>query len=273
MSFSRRKYRQRYLRWHKQYEKRSATEIKKVFKKWLSNIKWGDLDEFNYSLMIDESINQKELEKAYYTIYYEIGKEHGKRVGKEINQGLKEFTFVGFMTIFDFAIREYFMQYGINRIVTVRNTFFESIMDLIKAGLDEGKSMSVVAREIEPMVNKKEFTRWMAERIARTESTAASNYAALQAGNVTGFKMQKEWISAQDARTRRKPKAQYDHYIMHGKRVGINDLFYMNGKEFYNEDALRFPGDPKGKPGNVINCRCTVAVVPLRDKEGNLIPN
>ena len=32
-------------------------------------------------------------------------------------------------------------------------------------------------------------------------------------------------------------------------------------------------GDPKGSAGNVINCRCSVAVVPKRDDNGNLVPS
>jgi hypothetical protein len=32
-----------------------------------------------------------------------------------------------------------------------------------------------------------------------------------------------------------------------------------------------FPGDPKGSAGNVVNCRCSVAQVVRRDKDGNIM--
>ena len=36
-------------------------------------------------------------------------------------------------------------------------------------------------------------------------------------------------------------------------------------------DELAYPGDPKGRAGNVINCRCTVGIIPKRDASGSLI--
>ena len=271
MKFSKRKYRERYLRWHKSYEKRAKTEVNKAFKSWLGKIEWDAMTEGNYGLLLDEAITEDEMSEAYFNIYYNIGLKHAKRVGKEINARLKDFTLVAFLTLFELNIRTFFIQQGLFRITTVRNTFFEGIEDLIKAGLDEGKSMRIVASEIEPLVNNSDFTRWMAERIARTEATAASNYATIQAGNVAGYKMNKEWISAQDARTRRKPKAHYDHYTQNGIVVGIHEPFIMRGKGL-EQDSLLYPGDPNGQAGNVINCRCTVAVIPERTKDGDLIP-
>ena len=34
---------------------------------------------------------------------------------------------------------------------------------------------------------------------------------------------------------------------------------------------MMYPGDPNGSAGNVINCRCSSAIVPRRDKDGRLI--
>jgi len=53
---------------------------------------------------------------------------------------------------------------------------------------------------------------------------------------------------------------------MNGKRVGYNEKFNVSGQE------MEYPGDPNASAGNVVNCRCTVAVVPKRDSNGDLIP-
>ena len=80
--------------------------------------------------------------------------------------------------------------------------------------------------------------------------------------------MAKEWISATDKRTRRKPANEYDHVEMDGKKITRYEKFnFNNGKDF-----LDYPGDPTGEAGNVINCRCAISLTPIKDKEGNLIP-
>ena len=83
--------------------------------------------------------------------------------------------------------------------------------------------------------------------------------------------MEKEWISAEDARTRGFENTQgFDHYHMNGVKVGEKEKFVLNSNK-YGQDLLEFPGDPKGKAGNLVNCRCTIALVPKRDDDGNLI--
>ena len=77
--------------------------------------------------------------------------------------------------------------------------------------------------------------------------------------------MDKVWISALDARTRQAPDSKFDHYDMNQKRVPLDKPFNVSGEK------LMFPGDPKGSGGNVINCRCSVAQVVRRDKDGNII--
>lgn len=265
------KYRQRYLRYHKGYEKRSTTELIKVFKGWFSKIDFTSLQAGSYKTVINNAMDFESLEQAYINIYREVGLVHGKRVGKDINTGLKAFTWGAFLTVFELNVVDYLRRYGVERILTVRRSVFDDIVELISTRLAEGKDMRDVTNEINTLVNRRDFYRWQAERIARTESTAASNYAALQAGDVSGFQMGKEWISATDARTRRKPKSEYDHFEMNGKRVKRNEKFIFNrSKDPRNQ--LDYPGDPTAYPGNVINCRCTVAIVALRDKDGNLIP-
>jgi len=112
------------------------------------------------------------------------------------------------------------------------------------------------------LIKSRNFYRWQALRIARTETTAASNYAATVSSSVSGVLMDKVWISALDERTR---QGKFNHLEMNQKRVPLDKPFNVSGEK------LMFPGDPKGSGGNVINCRCSVAQVVRRDADGNIM--
>ena len=258
---SRRKYRKQWLRWHSQYEKFAYRNLQRTFHAWSHAIPFDSLTEENYAKKINTAINDKLIVKSYKDIYVGVGTIHGKRVGKAINKELKAFTVDEFTTEFEKNIARYLRLDPaiINRIVSVRSGYFDTITGMIANQISDGKPMREIARDIEALVNRRDFYRWQAERIARTETTAAANYAATQSGEVSGFVMQKEWISALDSRTRD------DHRATNGKRVGENEAFIVRGEK------LMYPGDPSGSAGNVINCRCTVALVPKRDENGNLI--
>lgn len=262
------RYRKQYLKWHGTYEKRATKEVRKAFKTWTKRIDWNELQAGTYKSMINIALNKDILTDAYVKMYYEIGRVHGRRVVSGINLSLKTSLFEGFLSLFTKNVAKYIRLYGAKRITSVRQTFFEYIIELIANRLDKEQDMREVAKQIQKEVNRPDFYRWQAERIARTESTAASNYAAIQAGESSNFEMVKEWISATDKRTRRKPQDEFDHLEMNGKQVGLKEKFMFNG----GEDALEYPGDPTGEASNIINCRCTVSVVAKRDRNGNLIP-
>jgi len=195
---------------------------------------------------------------------------HGQRVGNDINLELKTFSMAEFMLLFERNLPMFLRQYGISRIQLVHSSYLEDIFKLFDDRLRAGQTLQETTDEVFNLMRSPRFYRWQAERIARTETTAAANYSAIQSGEVSGFIMQKQWVSALDARTRRQPESHFNHYNMNGVRVGLKDDFTFNPKSLY-ADALSYPGDPKGQAGNVINCRCTVAVVPARDKNGRLI--
>jgi len=256
-------YRNKWDRYSKGYEKNAMRILIPVFDEWGNSISWENLTETNYEAQVNLSVSNQLMSDAYMRIYRETGSVHGARVGKSINTQLKNFTLSNFTTLFEKEIRSFFVRYGIERVVTVTETYKQSIVDLLKTRIEDGLTIVEAAKEVQKIVGKKRFYRWQALRIARTETTASANFGAVQAGDVSGFVMEKEWISALDERTRTSP---FNHMQMNGKRVGLNDKFNVSGQD------LAYPGDPKGSAGNVINCRCSVAVVPARDSNGDLIP-
>lgn len=255
--------RNKWERLHNKYTTKSAKELLKVFNSWNDAIEWDEMTDDNYTVIINRATDTGQLSRTYVDIYNTVGADHGKRTGKEINAQLKQFTLTNFITQLQLSVDRFFVQYGISRVVTIEDTYKRTIADLLSTRIEDGLTIREAAKEVQDIVGRRRFYRWQALRIARTETTAAANNGAIQVGDVSGYVMEKEWISALDERTRTSP---FDHRQMNGKRVGLNDKFNVSGQD------LAYPGDPEGSAGNVINCRCSVAVVPARDSNGDLIP-
>lgn len=93
---------------------------------------------------------------------------------------------------------------------------------------------------------------YQAKRIVRTEATNAANYATEQAATnlFAGSDLTKTWRSGFDSRVRDA------HREANGQVVPFNSKFSVGG------ESLQRPGDPNGSASNVINCRCSMIVLP-----------
>jgi hypothetical protein len=83
----------------------------------------------------------------------------------------------------------------------------------------------------------------LAEAWSRQEEARLINKAKLKAGKKT-IKVLKTWWAILDLRTRAS-HAQADQ-----QQVGVNENFIVDG------ESLKYPRDPNGSLGNIINCRC-----------------
>jgi uncharacterized protein with gpF-like domain len=185
----------------------------------------------------------------YKEIYTTLGNPQYKRIKRSIKA---EITF------------ESIIQTWINsnlgyRIVSVHQTLIESIIAVIAKGYEDNLSVADITRNLQ---NKFGWYKAQALRIARTETTTATNYATVVAAQNSDFVLEKTWISVQDNRTRRPPKSIYDHLDMNGVKVDLNQPFFTSGEE------IMYPGDPSAKAGNVINCRCKVVFTVKEDENG-----
>jgi len=97
-----------------------------------------------------------------------------------------------------------------------------------------------------------------ARRIAQTSTTTA-----FERGQQTAFRdldmYGMRWLSQRDGRVRG------GHLEADGQQVRMGQPFQVGPDRSGPTENLRFPGDPKGSPANIINCRCTA--LPIRDKE------
>jgi hypothetical protein len=148
----------------------------------------------------------------------------------------------------------------------IEQSIKDAILATIQQGQAEGWSYEKTSQQVQDVASI-----MRSRRIVRTESVKASNMSATIGAKHTGLVMDKKWISAKDNRVRgnpngKYPNSQFDHWDMDGQIVPMDRPFYLSGI-----DELQFPGDPKGSPGDIINCRCVCSFVPRRDERGRAI--
>lgn len=265
---TRREYRRRWLILHKRYESKGIRIFRKGIRESLKNIPYDKLEQWNYVAYLNLVSGTDGIFEAYRTLYTTIGIQHGKKIGRSINKEIrqeKNFDPTSFEGSYPDFIRNWLINNGGQRIISVKDELIEYLVKFMADGIEKGKDIRTISRELQKHILSRGFYRWQIERIVRTETTAAANFGAIQAGESSGVIWEKEWISSRDGRTRRRPDDQFDHYDIDGLKVGKGEKFDVQG------DLLDYPGDPKGQAGNTINCRCTLAVVAKRDEEGRII--
>lgn len=87
------------------------------------------------------------------------------------------------------------------------------------------------------------------DEVGRAYSMASQNSLAHAAELLPGLR--KQWLHSG------KRSARPEHVAVHGVIVPVNDPYQVDG------EALMYPRDPAGRPGNVINCGCLS--VPVTD--------
>ena len=240
------------------YERKAYRVVQKHIKKILGEIPLNNISLSNYQILVYSNITEDKIKEMFVDIYTTVGYDYNKRIKKEIERTTKN---VLFSDSFLQDILVFLSGEGGAKIVSVRGTLIEDIIKAIEDKLKNDTSLINLQNAIYEIVTKsQQFYKWQALRIARTETTFASAYAAMRAASKSNFEMTKEWVSAKDDRTRK------DHRLENGQIVDFNDPFIMN-----DGSQLQYPGDPKGKPGQVINCRCTIAFKAKKDKDGNII--
>ena len=185
----------------------------------------------------------------YKEIYTTLGNPQYKRIKRSIKAELDFETIIANWLNSNMGLR----------IVSVHQTLIDSIVAVIAQGYQDNISVADITRNLQ---NKFGWYKYQALRIARTETTTATNFATVVAAQNSDFVLEKTWISVQDNRTRRPPNSIYDHLDMNGVKVDINQPFFTSGEE------IMYPGDPNAKAGNVINCRCKVVFTVKEDENG-----
>ena len=202
--------------------------------------------------------------RAFKDVYFDIGQVSARAFGSRIvaqgkAAGLILETKVSFTDLFLSLATQWVNLEAIRRRITyVTENTRERIVRQVSQGQDEGLGVEAIAKRINQAVPR--ISRTRGALIARTETHGAANYAMHETAKTTGLDLVKEWVSVEDARTRRfaqKNPAEYDHVSMNGQQREMDEPFQMpwiGGEPI----AIMYPGQA-GLPGAAtINCRCAV---------------
>ena len=165
-----------------------------------------------------------------------------------------KYAVFGFNAEWVAEILEYFRQHLLEKVVIgVSNTTRARLLEILDQATANGWSNDQIVDKL----NDLEEIRNRARKIVRTETVKAANYGVLLGADKYDFEVVKEWISIPDNRRR------HSHALVDSQLRELTDKF---------SNGLYFPGDPNGEPGEVINCRCSLTIIPKRDEDGRLIP-
>jgi SPP1 gp7 family putative phage head morphogenesis protein len=123
----------------------------------------------------------------------------------------------------------------------------DKIAEALRQGALAGEGPEKVAARVRDAIAG-EASMGRARVIARTEIGAAQNAALVATAEERGGNYVLEWVAVEDARTRP------THAAADGQRRAPGEMFTVG------EARLRWPCDPEGPPGEIINCRCTLLV-------------
>jgi SPP1 gp7 family putative phage head morphogenesis protein len=148
------------------------------------------------------------------------------------------------------AVQSYISEAS-NRLDGVGDALWDTARQALADGVARGEGVDQLRRRLQKVFAEDgvELGKARAERIARTETAAAWNRAAVDQASALpeGVRpLYKTWLATVDERTR--PA----HWRADGQTVPLVAPFTVDGQ------PLSYPADPAGTPGNTINCRCTV---------------
>lgn len=217
----------------------------------------------NLNAHLSVLITRQHLQDAYLAVYQKAGVRGATFAYDKINQYAKGKAYTGFehkqgpgffseqwrklMTLF-------YNTLAAERIQGVTETTQERIRDLLVESQD--MPLSEQATFITSTLDNPDFNRTRSLVIARTETTTAANYGALLGGESSDYEVAKQWLAIEDNNTRP------DHKDADGQLVGVDETFTVGVSQ------MAYPGDISAPANEVVNCRCSLVIVPLLSESG-----
>jgi len=202
--------------------------------------------------------DDKPLLKIYSDLYTQIGIRFANWYAKNFEKYLtKQIDTSNLNDIWAARFAALGVAVGSQRVTLVAGTAKQTLIRITQRLMTDPEFMTLGAVE-KGRILRNQFNRYsqfQAERLVRTEATAAANFATSEAATTIfpGDQLTKEWIASFDDRTRS------THSEADGQIVDQNAAFLVGGSQ------MMFPGDPSAPASEVVNCRCSIAHIP---KEG-----
>lgn len=255
-------YHQQFSRFQQKCEKFYAPKFYKALREQYSYF----VDAVNAGKPVTEAlmtIPSQKIRMIIKNLYLDAGTSYGARVYASLPKIKKFGLFKGFGDWIRALINSWFYTGWIDTAESITETTRKLIQQYMTQAFNEGHGIQWIVDNLEQ--DSVDISRSRSRLIARTESVTACNQASFFAAVRTGLKMQKEWVSALDNRTRP------DHANVHGQVVDMENYFDVGGaKLFLPGSRVQDNGLPT--PANeVCNCRCVAVYLPVRDASGKLI--
>lgn len=122
----------------------------------------------------------------------------------------------------------------------ITETTFEQLQRQLQESIDLGEGRNQLVSRIDSLYER--ISAGRAKTIARTEVVGVTQNAKFEVYKQAALPI-KIWITVGDGKVRD------SHSSIDEQERPVNDTF---------SNGLRFPGDPQGSAGEVINCRCTI---------------
>ena len=249
--------------WNKlqpRYEKKSYRIVQKHISAIIKRLP-KNASLYTFEVEVDVAIMREDIVKMYRELYQTIGIDYGNKINNQLEKTKKANVLFNNELLKEILL--FLSSDGGVRITSVRDTLVADVIKSIQKSLGENGTVIDLRNAIQSIIEKNQtFYKWQSLRIARTETTTSSNFAAIKTAEQSDLVLDKVWISVQDNRTRLTP---YDHFDMNNQKQELEKPFFVGGEN------IQYPGDANASAGNVINCRCTIAFVPKRDADGMLI--
>ena len=252
------------------YRKLYANALKQYspkFKKELQNQVNTYCRTLDYNAISDKAI-KKTIQKLHLAMGVKMAQISSKVVKRSVKGHYEALEVKSAETdLFSYTILQYLQTQGLDQLAS---DITQTTKDQIRRYLIQSAEQNLTLPESIALLRNAGITDYRAELIARTETGRAANIGSMVGATSTGLVTIKEWIAAKDARTRRIPRDQFDHYNMDGKKLPIDETFKLQNKKG-GFDLMLHPCDSTGSAGDVCNCRCTLGYEAQRDKNGKLL--
>lgn len=211
----------------------------------------------NLYLVTDNPAMTDELQ----ALHEDAGLFFGRKAYREIQASTRKVEKAGFGFNAKWAIDliNFFAQDLLQMVSRITDTTRNQILEVLARATAESRDFEW----IENQLTSSDLLAWRARLIARTE-TAKAAFAGRQLANRDAeWETEKEWISANDHRTR------HGHRLVDGEIIDAEARFQVQYPK--GVDMMIGPGDPTANIANLANCRCSQALRAKRDANGRLI--
>lgn len=205
------------------------------------------------------SITNQQIAPVINDLHVNVGLFFGRKAWREINRSVTKAGF-GFNEAWTEAIIAFFQNDMFVTVSGITETTRQQILEVLSEAMRTGESIEWIARRLE----EPKMLLWRARLIARTEIAKGAFAGRKVAADESEWETDKEWISANDHRTRD------GHRAVDGEVISQPSRFQVRHSK--GVDMMEGPGDPDASIANLANCRCSMATVVRVDQRGRPIP-